>query len=108
MTLETTTLIVIFMSAHVCFMFVLLYYVRKRFVRAYGRIFEIETKLNGFLNTYYYGDIKEALRDIDKQEAKIKVDREGNVVYIRHSDGDERDVPKPDRSFFLRGKKNED
>jgi len=108
MTLEAIILIIIFISAHACFMLMLFYYIRKRFVRAYGRIFEIEAKLNGFLNTYYYGDIKEALTDIDKQEAKIKVDREGNVVYIRHSDGDERDVPKPDRSFFLRGKKNED
>jgi hypothetical protein len=86
MTLETTTLIVIFMSAHVCFMFVLLYYVRKRFVRAYGRIFEIETKLNGFLNTYYYGDIEEALREIDEQENKTKVDRDGNILYIKYRD----------------------
>jgi len=86
MTLETTTLIVIFMSAHVCFIFVLLYYVRKRFVRAYGRIFEIETKLNGFLNTYYYGDIEEALREIDEQENKTKVDRDGNILYIKYRD----------------------
>ena len=86
MTLETTTLIVIFMSAHVCFRFVLLYYVRKRFVSAYGRIFESETKLNGFLNTYYYGDIEEALREIDEQENKTKVDRDGNILYIKYRD----------------------
>jgi hypothetical protein len=67
-------------------MLMLFYYIRKRFVRAYGRIFEIETRLNKFLNTYYYGDIEEALRDIDGQENEIKVDRNGNVVYIKYKD----------------------
>ena len=83
---EIFILAVIFISAHACFMLMLFYYIRKRFVRAYGRIFEIETRLNKFLNTYYYGDIKEALRDIDGQENKIKVDRDGNVVYIKYKD----------------------
>jgi len=86
MTLEAVILIIIFISAHACFMLMLFYYIRKRFVRAYGRIFEIETRLNKFLNTYYYGDIEEALRDIDGQENEIKVDRNGNVVYIKYKD----------------------
>jgi len=86
MTLEAVILIIIFISAHACFMLMLFYYIRKRFVRAYGRIFEIETRLNKFLNTYYYGDIEEALRDIDGQENEIKVDRSGNVVYIKYKD----------------------
>ena len=86
MTLEAVILIIIFISAHACFMLMLFYYIRKHFVRAYGRIFEIETRLNKFLNTYYYGDIEEALRDIDGQENEIKVDRNGNVVYIKYKD----------------------
>ncbi len=86
MSLEILTLAIIFISAHACFMLMLFYYIRKRFVRAYGRIFEIETRLNKFLNTYYYGDIEEALRDIDGQENEIKVDRSGNVVYIKYKD----------------------
>ena len=83
---EIFILAVIFISAHACFMLMLFYYIRKRFVRAYGRIFEIETRLNKFLNTCYYGDIEEALQDIDGQENKIKVDRGGNVVYIKYKD----------------------
>ena len=86
MSLEILTLAIIFISAHICFMLMLFYYIRKRFVRAYGRIFEIETRLNKFLNTYYYGDIEEALQDIDELENKIKVDRGGNVVYIKYKD----------------------
>lgn len=85
-TSEIFTLVIIFISAHACFMLMLFYYIRKRFVRAYGRIFEIETRLNKFLNTHYYGDIEEALQDIDGQENKIKVDRDDNIVYIKYRD----------------------
>ena len=83
---EIFTLVIIFISAHACFMLMLFYYIRKRFVRAYGRIFEIETRLNKFLNTYYYGDIEEALQDIVGQKNKKKVDRDGNIVYIKYRD----------------------
>ena len=86
MTLEAVILIIIFISAHACFMLMLFYYIRKRLVGVYGRIFEIETRLNKFLNTSYYDDIEEALREIGEQENKIKVDRDGNVVYIKYSD----------------------
>ncbi len=86
MTLEAVTLIIIFISAHACFMLILFYYIRKRLVGVYGRIFEIETRLNKFLNTHYYGDIEEALQDIDGQENKIKVDRDDNIVYIKYRD----------------------
>jgi len=86
MTLEAVTLIIIFISAHACFMLILFYYIRKRLVGVYGRIFEIETRLNKSLNTHYYGDIEEVLREIDEQENEIKVDRDGNIVYIKYRD----------------------
>ena len=89
MTLEALVLIIVFISAHTCFMFALLYYVRKHFVQVYGRIFDIETRLNYHAVALAENEIIPTPWELDELEEiqeKIKVDKEENVVYINYKD----------------------
>ena len=88
-TLEALVLIIVFISAHACFMLAMLYYVRKRFVQVYGRIFDIEARLNYHAVAMAENElipIPWELDELEEIQEKIKVDKEENVVYINYKD----------------------
>tara|TARA_Y100000310_G_scaffold110993_1_gene109404 strand:+ start:819 stop:1109 length:291 start_codon:yes stop_codon:yes gene_type:complete len=84
--LPVFTLSVIFILVHLIFITVFLIYIRKRFVKVYGRIFDLETRLNYHAVALAENELVPMPWEIDELEdiqKKIKLDKEDNVVYIR-------------------------
>ena len=86
MILPVFTLSVIFILVHLVFITVSLIYIRKRFVKVYGRIFDLETRLNYHAVALAENELVPMPWEIDELEdiqKKVKLDKEDNVVYIK-------------------------
>ena len=75
-----------FVSLHLIFMAVFLFYLRKRFVAVYSRVFYLEERLNYHAVAMAENDILPMPWELEELEAlqeKIKVDKKDNIVYIK-------------------------
>jgi len=86
MILPVIVLSVIFILVHLIFITVFLTYIKKRFAQLYGRIFDLETRLNYHAVALAENELVpmpweiDELEDIQKQ---VTLDKEDNVVYIK-------------------------
>lgn len=86
MILPVFMLSVIFILVHLIFITVSLIYIRKRFVKVYGRIFDLETRLNYHAVALAENELVPMPWEIDELEEiqkQVNLDKEDNVVYIR-------------------------
>ena len=77
---------------HFIFFGIFLVYLRQRLVHVYGRLFDIDNRLNYHAVALAENEILPMPWELDELEEiqkKVKFDKEDNVVYIARTEGEE-------------------
>jgi hypothetical protein len=86
MRVDTYILCLLFISAHVVFIGMVLVYLRRRAVHLYSRIYCLETRLNYHAVALAENEILPMpweLEELEEIQKQVKLDHQDNVVYMQ-------------------------